>query len=89
MVRCINDNILVKNIPHDPSVRIYIPPQFRRKFRFMQRGTVISAGSGTDKLPMPVKPGNEVVYEPNAGFDIELKGETYRVLKNFHIICAR
>lgn len=86
MITCISDNLLVKNIPHEVSGKIYIPPQFRKKMMFLQQGKVISAGKGTDLLPMQVKAGNTVVYERDAGFDIDLKGETYRVLKNYQII---
>lgn len=89
MIRCKNDNILVKNIEHEPSGVIYIPPEFRRKMKFLQQGGVISAGQGTELLAMPVKSGNTVVYDKSAGFDLTFKGQTYRVLKNFNIICAK
>ena len=89
MVKCKSDNLLVKNIPHDPGGRIFIPPEFKKGMKFLQQGTVISAGEGTDKLPMPVKAGNIVVYDKSAGFDVTRKGVTYRVLKNYQIVCAR
>lgn len=89
MIQAIHDNLLVKNIPHDPKTIVYIPPEFRRKLRHAQRGLVISAGKGTDVLPMPVTAGNEIMYEKEAGFDIEVNEEKYRSLKTFHIICAR
>jgi co-chaperonin GroES (HSP10) len=89
MVRTINNYILVKNIPHDPKGKIFLPPEFRKKLKIIQRGTVISAGEGSPLLPMPVKAGNEVVYDKAAGFDVDLKGETFRVLSNFNIICAK
>lgn len=90
MVRCKGDNILVKNIPGELGKGIiYIPPEFRREAHYMQRGRVISAGEGTDLLPMPVKAGDVMVYDKNAGFDITINGEDYRVLKNHNIICAK
>jgi len=86
MITCISDNLLVKPVPHEVIGGIFIPPQFRKKILFLQKGKVVSAGRGTDLLPMPVKAGDTVVYERDAGFDIDVKGETYRALKNYHII---
>ena len=89
MITAKSDNIIVKNIPHQPSGRIFIPPEFGRKMKFLQHGKVISAGKGTPLLPMPVKKGNTVVYDKSAGFDIDVNGETFRVLKNYQIICGK
>lgn len=90
MVSCKGDNILVKNLPAEIGKGIiYIPPEFRRSAQYLQRGKVISAGEGTGLLPMPVKPGDVMVYDKNAGFDITINGEDYRVLKNYNIICAK
>jgi co-chaperonin GroES (HSP10) len=87
--RVLNDNILVENIPHEVTGKIYVPPEFRKKMKFLQRGKVIAAGPGTPLLPMPVGPGNEAVYDRPSGFDVTVKGKTIRVIKNFHVICAR
>jgi len=89
MIQAKFDNLLVKNIPHDPKGNIYIPPEFKKKLMFLQHGIVISAGRGTELLPMPVSPGDVVVYDRDAGFDIDFKGETFRALKNYHIIRAQ
>lgn len=89
MITCVTDNLLVKNIPFQSSEKIYIPPQFQKQMKFLQKGEVISAGEGNERLPMPVKPGNIVVYAKGAGFELTLNGETYQALKSCNIVCAR
>lgn len=89
MFKARHDNILVKNIPHEPKGKIFIPPEFARKMKYLQQGTVVSAGEGTPQLPMQVKAGNIVIYDKSAGFDVDLKGETYRVIKSYQVICGK
>ena len=89
MINCIFDNILVRQIPNKVPSKLYIPPQFQAKMKHLREGEVISAGRGTDLLPMPVKKGNVVVYQSTDGFDVDVNGESLRLIKNYNIICAR
>jgi|688.fasta_scaffold1689278_2 co-chaperonin GroES (HSP10) len=89
MINCKNDNILVNIIPYKVKTKLYIPPQFQAKMKHLVMGEVISAGEGTELLPMPVKAGNTVVCQSTDGFDVEFNGKTYRVIKNYNIICAK
>ena len=89
MIKCINDSILVMQKPNKVETTLYIPPIFRDKIKHLREGEVVSAGEGTELLPMPVKAGDSVVYQSTDGFDVDFDGKTYRVIKNYNIICAR
>jgi chaperonin GroES len=40
-------------------------------------GTVVIAGSGTDKLPMPVSVGQTVMFPPSAGIKVKFEDEDF------------
>ena len=47
-----------------------------------RRAKIISVGTDVNKL----KAGNEIFYDKNAGFNIEINKENYKVIKEFDVV---
>jgi len=47
-----------------------------------RRAKIISVGTDVNKL----KAGNEIFYDKNAGFNIEINKNNYKVIKEFDVV---
>jgi len=47
-----------------------------------RRAKIISVGTDVNKL----KAGNEIYYDKSAGFNIEIKNNNYKVIKEFDVV---
>jgi len=47
-----------------------------------RRAKIISVGTDVNKL----KAGNEIFYDKNAGFNIEINKDNYKVIKEFDVV---
>lgn len=87
-----SDRVLVKQ--HNPEERTsagFIIPQTSQEK--MNQGTVIATGPGrtTEKgvlLPMSVKEGDVIMFEPGAAIPIKVEGENLLVLREDGIIAT-
>ena len=82
----LHDNVLVKR--HEkPEGKIILTDALKGD---SMEGTVISVGPGYDlgdkRYLMTVKPGQHVMFEKYCGQDLEVDGETYRMMPENKII---
>ena len=47
-----------------------------------RRASIVSVGTDVNKL----KAGNEIYYDKSAGFNIEIKNNNYKVIKEFDVV---
>lgn len=82
-MRALKHNIIIKPILHKelPSGIIISVRELENPM-----GVVVSAGGGTEKRPMHVKDGDNVVYRSDVGKAMEYEGNKYLVLREAHII---
>lgn len=61
--------------------KIFIPPVFRDRMKNAYTGRVFACGPGSNGVPMPVKPGDTVVFNKWQGTQIEYQGKKMVVIK--------
>ena len=61
---------------------IILPPDTRKR---SNSGTVVAVGVGHDK-PIPLQPGDKVIYQRHAGLDMQWNGENYLVVLSHEIV---
>ena len=61
---------------------IILPPDTRKR---SNSGTVIAVGGGVER-PIPLEPGDKVIYQRHAGLDMQWNGETYLVVLAHEIV---
>lgn len=61
---------------------IILPPDTRKR---SNSGTVVAVGGGHDK-PIPLQPGDKVIYQRHAGLDMQWNGESYLVVLSHEIV---
>jgi chaperonin GroES len=61
---------------------IILPPDTRKR---SNSGTVVAVGGGHDK-PIPLQPGDKVIYQRHAGLDMQWNGENYLVVLSHEIV---
>lgn len=61
---------------------IILPPDTRKR---SNSGTVIAVGSGVER-PIPLEPGDKVIYQRHAGLDMQWNGENYLVVLAHEVI---
>lgn len=61
---------------------IILPPDTRKR---SNSGTVVAVGGGQDK-PIPLKPGDKVIYQRHAGLDMQWNGENYLIVLAYECI---
>lgn len=81
------DRVLVKPAKAEAKTAsgIIIPEAAQEK---TQTATVIAVGPGTEKDPVTVKVGEEIMYDKYAGTQIKMDGEEYLIVKNSDIIAV-
>lgn len=83
----IGEMVLVKPIQGEERTKsgIYIPETAREQ---KKQGTVVSVGSRDDGTPLPLKPGDHILYGGYSAETFEIDRETY-VFVPFKDIVAR
>ena len=83
----IGERVLVKPIKGEERTKsgIYIPETAREQ---KKQGTVVSVGSRDDGTPLPLKPGDHILYGGYSAETFEIDRETY-VFVPFKDIVAR
>ncbi|MDH7511041.1 MAG: co-chaperone GroES [Methanolinea sp.] len=83
----IGERVLVKPIQGEERTKsgIYIPETAREQ---RKQGTVVSVGSRDDGTPLPLKPGDHILYGGYSAETFEIDRETY-VFVPFKDIVAR
>lgn len=84
-IRPLHDRIIVKRLPEEEKTTggIIIPDTAKEK---PQRGKVVSIGQGrtTDegkRLPLEVKPGDEVLFGKYSGTEFKMDGEELLMMR--------
>jgi chaperonin GroES len=72
------DKILIRPIVEKAESKIEMPEAYRKR---PSKGEVILVGPGTKDEPMTIKEGEIILYEPFAGKEIVLNGETLLIIK--------
>lgn len=85
-LRPLNDQIILKKSDEETKIgKFYIPETYRKT---QQQGTVVAVGPGIDR-PIPVKPGEVVLFQKNAGASYELEpGNFITVIQELDLICV-
>lgn len=81
----LHDRVIVKPTPNSPQTSggVYIPDIAKEK---PKQGIVLSVGDGVNGIPLKVKNGDNVLYEKNAGSEIEVNGETCLIMREANIL---
>ena len=89
-IQPLEDRIIVEPLEPDKKSPggILLPEIAQRK---PQRGTVLAVGPGKrqddgTRMSMDVAVGDEVIYTIYAGSDVEIEGETYKILSEHDIL---
>jgi chaperonin GroES len=84
-IKPFGDRVLVKRIEEEARTPsgIIIPDQFKEKPVY---GEVVSVGSGThdsngNLRPLKVKEGDQVIFGKYAGFEVDIEGESYLIMR--------
>lgn len=91
-VRPLHDRIIVRRLAEgeQKSGAIIIPDTAKEK---PQRGEVIAAGSGkaTDggkRVPLDVKPGDEILFGKYPSQEVKLNGEDYLIMREDEVLAV-
>ncbi len=84
-IQPLGDRVVIKQLASEEMTKggLYIPDTAKEK---PQQGEIIAVGPGkfnehTGKInPMPVKPGDKVLFAKYAGTELKQDGETYMIL---------
>ena len=89
-IRPLHDRILVKRLEEQEERRggIIIPDTAKEK---PQRGKVVAVGDGRvledgKRLPLDVKPGDQVLFGKYSGSEVKIDEEEYLILKEEEIL---
>jgi len=81
-----NRNIVVEDVVDIDTSLIYVPKHFKDKHKKLVKANVIGiADEFVDKLPV----GSVVLYQKNAGMEIEHEKKTYRVIQFGNVMAAQ
>jgi chaperonin GroES len=83
----LGDRILVKIKESETKTAggIIIPQTAQEK---TQTGVVIAVGTGTEKEPITVKAGDEVMYDKYAGTQIKINGTEHLIVKMSDVLAV-
>jgi chaperonin GroES len=86
-VKPLGDRILVKIKESETKTAggIIIPQTAQEK---TQTGVVIAVGTGTEKEPITVKAGDEVMYDKYAGTQIKINGTEHLIVKMSDVLAV-
>jgi len=86
-VKPLADRVMVKLEKNEAKTAggIIIPDTAQEK---TQQGVVVEVGTGTEKDPITVKPGQKVMYDKYAGTQVKIDGEEHLILKMADIIAT-
>lgn len=86
----LNDRVLVKRLESEEKTAggLYIPDTAKEK---PSKGQVVAAGPGKmddngKRIPMAVKPGDEVLFNKYAGTEVKLDGMDHLVMREEDIL---
>ena len=86
----LNDRVLVKRLESEEKTAggLYIPDTAKEK---PSKGQVVAAGPGKmddsgKRIPMAVKPGDEVLFNKYAGTEVKLDGVDHLVMREEDIL---
>ena len=88
-IKPLSDRVLVKPVEAEETTSsgIIIPDTAKEK---PQRGTVVAAGPGKvengNKIEMPVKEGDVILYGKYSGTDDSLDGEDFLIMRESDIL---
>ncbi len=81
-----NRNIVVEDVVDIDASLIYVPKHFKDKHKKLVKAKVIGVSDEhVDKLPV----GSVVLYQKNAGIEIEHEKKTLRVIQFGNIMAAQ
>jgi chaperonin GroES len=86
-VKPLGDRILVKIKESETKTAggIIIPQTAQEK---TQTGVVVAVGTGTEKEPITVKAGDEVMYDKYAGTQIKIDGTEHLIVKMSDVLAV-
>jgi chaperonin GroES len=86
-VKPLGDRILVKIKESETKTAggIIIPQTAQEK---TQTGVVVAVGTGTEKEPITVKAGDEVMYDKYAGTQIKIGGTEHLIVKMSDVLAV-
>lgn len=85
-MRVRNKNVVVEELEDTELSLIYVPKVFKDRAKKLVKARVFGV-SDEHKEKLPV--GSIVLYQKNAGIDIELGKKTYRVIRFGNIMAAQ
>lgn len=81
-----NKNVVVRDISDESESKVFVPKHFKDKLRNLVKAEVVGVSDEhKDRLPV----GSTVLYQKNAGMDIEHEEETLRVIRFGNIMAAQ
>ena len=80
----IYDRVVIKPDEQNKKTEtgIILPPDTRKR---SNSGVVVAVGDGTER-PIPLTPGDRVIYQRHAGLDMQWNGENYLVVLAHEIV---
>lgn len=84
-VRTLHDRVVVKEIKEEQELASGIIIEHGAK-EVPRKGTVLFCGPGYKDEPTTVKPGDTVLYEQNAGTEVEIDGEKIVYMRERNVI---
>jgi chaperonin GroES len=89
-IQPLHDRIVAKRLPYQEKTAsgLYIPDTAQEK---PLRAKVVAVGEGTrlpdgKRVPLDVKPGDDILIGPNTGSDIVIDGEDHLVLHESEVL---
>jgi len=87
MIEPVKTKIVVKRLEfaHETAGGIYIPEVARET---TGEGRIEAVGPGTDEVPMDLRPGQRVIFQSYAGYDMEVDGEKVTIMDRKDIMAV-
>lgn len=81
------ERILVKPVEQEKKTNggLLLPAEARKRPNI---GEVISTGDGIPTNPMPVKPGDKILFNRYAGLELKYNGEIHFIIMTNEVICV-